>query len=88
MAGRKKNWNKSTSTDWNGPGLLPMDDSVEVFLAKCLSEGDIVNVSTSNTISYHIIVICNEIQILLSFIFTKHVLQPRLRIGGMETPCY
>ena len=25
-----------------------MDDSVEVFLAKCLSEGDIVNVSTSD----------------------------------------
>ena len=24
-----------------------MDDSVEVFLAKCLSEGDIVNVSSS-----------------------------------------
>ena len=37
----------SSSTDWNGPGPLPMDDSVEVFLAKCLSEGDIVNVSTS-----------------------------------------
>ena len=38
----------SSSTDWNGPGPLPMDDSVEVFLAKCLSEGDIVNVSTSD----------------------------------------
>ena len=34
---------------WNGPGPLPMDDSVEVFLAKCLSEGDIVNVSTSTS---------------------------------------
>ena len=38
----------SSSTDWNGPGPIPMDDSVEVFLAKCLSEGDIVNVSTSD----------------------------------------
>ena len=40
-------YSMSSSTDWNGPGPLPMDDSVEVFLAKCLSEGDIVNVSTS-----------------------------------------
>ena len=35
----------SSSTDWAGPGPIPMDDSVEVFLSKKVNESQIVTVS-------------------------------------------
>ena len=35
----------SSSTDWAGPGPIPMDDSIEVFLAKKVNESQIVTVS-------------------------------------------
>ena len=35
------------STDWEGPGPIPMDDSVEVFLSKMVNESQIVNISSS-----------------------------------------
>ena len=40
----------SSSTDWMGPGPMPMNDSVEVFLAKKLVEADVVNISTDSSV--------------------------------------
>lgn len=37
-----------SSTDWEGPGPIPMDDSVEVFLSKMVNESQIINVSSSS----------------------------------------
>ena len=38
----------ATSSDWDGP--LPMDDSVEVFLAKRINNSQVVNVSTDSSV--------------------------------------
>ena len=38
----------NSSADWDGP--LPMDDSVEVFLAKKLSQSQVINVSTDSSV--------------------------------------
>ena len=40
----------TSSTDWMGPGPMPMDDSVEVFLAKRINEADVVNISTDSSV--------------------------------------
>ena len=38
----------TSSVDWDGP--LPMDDSVEVFLAKKLNKSQVINVSTDSSV--------------------------------------
>ena len=40
----------TSSTDWMGPGPMPMNDSVEVFLAKKLVETEVVNISTDSSV--------------------------------------
>ena len=38
----------TSSADWDGP--LPMDDSVEVFLAKKLNKSQVINISTDSSV--------------------------------------
>ena len=39
---------RNSSADWDGP--VPMNDSVEVFLAKRLESHEVVNVSTDSSV--------------------------------------